>query len=477
MYFCCFICNLKLDTIYIKCSACNEDICLKCFSHGLEKDAHTNTHEYQVVNTEHIQTFDEWSLKRELDLLDQIEAASKEVFFLNETTDRHVKTHIEKWHNMFLDHDVVSDTVDSFSKFLNEFYSVKTVYKLKRIDSDLSASRSIPLRPIELSAQFRKLNGYRAARGDFETELNDKFEFKLVADLTLEDDLEDDEFDTELVLSVIAAYNELIRERYERKKFVRRFGLLNECSNSNQLALSQFSEQIIKLESNSEFLKQSQLLKYEKFFDSFEDYVKFVELYNHQISLVRRIEELESFRRMGIGRLNHVEPYKHVKLKRLNKTQSVYMSSLVACLNRGYEKKTLSNNEHLKEWFKQMCISEKSMSSSSISNLISDITKKPLTQFQAQTLIKHKNNPLQIENYPDFDKLNEDEKEFCRVSRIQPAVFLKVKTVLMIENQKAGQCTYSRARKIAGIDVNKTRVIHSYMINNKLIRVSNQETS
>ena len=120
------------------------------------------------------------------------------------------------------------------------------------------------------------------------------------------------------------------------------------------------------------------------------------------------------------------------------------------------------NNENLKEWFKQMCISEKAQPNE---------VNKTLVANQVQALVKHKNNPLKIENYPDYDKLNEDEREFCRVSRIQPAVFLKVKTILITENQKSGQCTYSRARKIAGIDVNKTRVIHSFMISNKLIKV------
>ena len=60
--------------------------------------------------------------------------------------------------------------------------------------------------------------------------------------------------------------------------------------------------------------------------------------------------------------------------------------------------------------------------------------------------------------------MNEDEKEFCRVARFQPTVFLRVKTVLLMENEKAGFCNYSRARKIAGIDVNKTRLIHNFLI-------------
>lgn len=84
-----------------------------------------------------------------------------------------------------------------------------------------------------------------------------------------------------------------------------------------------------------------------------------------------------------------------------------------------------------------------------------------------------KNNPLKIENYPDYEKLNdEDEKEFCRVARVQPVVFLRVKSILLLECSKAGFCSYSRARKIAGIDVNKTRLIHNLLVNNATIKAT-----
>jgi len=84
-----------------------------------------------------------------------------------------------------------------------------------------------------------------------------------------------------------------------------------------------------------------------------------------------------------------------------------------------------------------------------------------------------KNNPLKIENYPEYEKLQDDEeKEFCRAARVQPSVFLRVKTILLLECSKAGHCSYSRARKIAGIDVNKTRLIHNLLVNNNVIKAN-----
>ncbi len=142
------------------------------------------------------------------------------------------------------------------------------------------------------------------------------------------------------------------------------------------------------------------------------------------------------------------------------------MSSLFTTLNRPSADQGSSarhsslNREQFKEWFKQMVVSEKSLSEK----------KTPLTaNYQAVC----KNNPLKIENYPEYEKLHDDdEKEFCRAARVQPSVFLRVKSILLLECSKAGHCSYSRARKIAGIDVNKTRLIHNLLVNNNLIKAA-----
>ena len=118
------------------------------------------------------------------------------------------------------------------------------------------------------------------------------------------------------------------------------------------------------------------------------------------------------------------------------------------------------NSEQFKDWFKQLVVSEKSLNE-----------KK--NTFTSSYQIACKNNPLKIENYPEYEKLHDDEeKEFCRAARVQPSVFLRVKSVLLLECSKAGHCSYSRARKIAGIDVNKTRLIHNLLVNNNVIKAT-----
>ena len=50
-------------------------------------------------------------------------------------------------------------------------------------DSENLSGKLAPMRPYEHTTQFRKMNGYRPARGDFETEMIDNFEMKFIANL------------------------------------------------------------------------------------------------------------------------------------------------------------------------------------------------------------------------------------------------------------------------------------------------------
>jgi hypothetical protein len=134
------------------------------------------------------------------------------------------------------------------------------------------------------------------------------------------------------------------------------------------------------------------------------------------------------------------------------------------------------------EWFKKFVLSDKNFKPMSVAQspvvaasaeadlVLTTVASSPPVAVSASASsypashLKYKNNPLKIENYPDCDKLNEEEKEFCRIARVQPTVYLRVKSILVMENKKAGFCSYARARKIAGIDVNKTRLIHNLML-------------
>jgi len=499
---------------------------LRCFSNGVERDYHQNFHDYKIIDLNKIQSFDGWTINQELELIDTIENSTFDIQLSNlssiennwtkifkslninnssKTTLNEFYSHVDRWLNLLSNKDDCQDNCEpsnSIEKLINDYFlikgSLKTASKKTDLSKDLESGscKLMPMRPLEHTTQFRRMNGYRPARGDFETELNDNFEIRFISNLDYNQEkieetqyessgvdmssdeesqqtkFEDEDIESDLKLSIVDSYVDLVSDRYQRKKFIREFGLLNEI-HSNQTVL--FNDKISYLSLQQSMncttlrrLTEKDLLnrmtvpiKFQRLFNNFEEYSKYNELVNYQVHLAKKIEELQDYRRMGIKSLKHTSIYKKLKTKRINHTPSVFMSNLFTSLNRcssdEFTSKKSQNTEQFKEWFKQLVMSEKSVNE-----------KK--TVFNYQTVCK--NNPLKIENYPDYEKLNEDEKEFCRVARVQPVVFLRVKSILLLECNKVGHCSYSRARKIAGIDVNKTRLIHNLLVNNNIIKAS-----
>ncbi len=79
---------------------------------------------------------------------------------------------------------------------MNEFYQVKNAPRAigkkgeaSKLELESGSCKDMPMRPWEHSALFRRMNGYRPARGDFETEMSDSFEMKFIQDLEFESDV------------------------------------------------------------------------------------------------------------------------------------------------------------------------------------------------------------------------------------------------------------------------------------------------
>ena len=215
--FCCFLCNLKLGAIFVRCTICeqlhgrlnapqNSNICLRCFSSGQELGQHCNDHDYKVVNLNDYPSFSGWTVKQELDLLDVIENSTFEIQLSNlssieaswpkisKVVDKSLTeftSHIDEWLRLIFNQKAASVCNESIEKLISEFYLLRSTPKssntIKRTELskelDNVSSAFMPLRPFEHTNQYRKMNGYRAARGDFETEMKDNFELKFIGNL------------------------------------------------------------------------------------------------------------------------------------------------------------------------------------------------------------------------------------------------------------------------------------------------------
>ena len=72
--------------------------------------------------------------------------------------------------------------------------------------------------------------------------------------------------------------------------------------------------------------------------------------------------------------------------------------------------------------------------------------------------------PLQIINLPGYDKLSEQEKELCSNARIVPQSYLEFKNILIKEYKRNGFLKLAQARSMIRIDVNKTRKIYDFLV-------------
>jgi len=492
--------NKSSDLICIDCSNTGtKNECIDCSNYSKEnqseptvKTKRSNEYDESLVDISQIETFDGWNCQVELDLIENLLKIPNQtcIFDVNNIENDKLKAkqenlpadyikHIEKWFGFF---SQSSESIDEL-KLYNERVKLMTVSSRDLMDTDMSG----PFRPQVHSKLYKSCNGYRYARGDFETEYDDTFEAKYIADLDYgsdslveskayeqetiksqdeENNEEEDEnsadnidIEMELKISILRKYNDLIRKRYELKGFVKKFGLLNEVTGFSRQSVVKASKTSFGF---SNYLNEEKAIlnfelprKFECFFTNDVECLKFKNLLNYRNSLIQRLATFREYRSMGIKSQWEIGVYKKLKLKRLNRLTTSHMDSLLNSINRFDQE---FNREKCKEWFKRFVIVEK--------NLVDK------TNVSVSSHTKFKNVPLKIEHFPESEKLNDEEKEFCRVTRIQPTVYLKAKEVIYAENQINGSCSYSRARKIAKIDVNKTRVIHNFMLKVGLIKAS-----
>lgn len=244
--FSCLFCNELVDEILIRCEICQPGqlgrqpiICLECFSNGLENEQHKNDHSYRVLNLADVFTFQAWNPHEEIQLNS---LASSHRF--NQLTKSHENStlvgrfnadaclkHLETWFTLF------GYSSEQRAK-KPRLRSTMILYKEPTLSQAESSSGAASIRPVVHSKLFRLTSGYRTARGQFETETRENFEFKYVADMDFtptgvnyaqSDPTNDDQvIINRLQMSVLHTYKDLIRERQARRKLIRDFGLVSE---------------------------------------------------------------------------------------------------------------------------------------------------------------------------------------------------------------------------------------------------------
>ncbi|CAG9318021.1 TADA2A [Blepharisma stoltei] len=213
------------NATYIKCAECpNILICVNCYIQGLEKGCHTRLHKFFIIDSLKFPLFNtSWSAKEENLLLESMlkygygnwGAISKALYTKKSSweCEKHYKQiYMKKSPAEMANIEIISYRDD-------RGYIVQTQSNaLSRFKEIMRDPMPIPDRRNELEKPaLSDFAGYIPFRRDFEVEWENDIELYL-ADLEFYDD--DRYEETQIKLKQLEAYNKVLDEREERKKFV-----------------------------------------------------------------------------------------------------------------------------------------------------------------------------------------------------------------------------------------------------------------
>lgn len=408
----CEICLKILSPPYIRCAECKLfEFCLECFAKGRESDLHLNCHDYTIIKMDFpLFKKSNWNFKEEFPLLDGLVSCGYGNW---EAIARKVKTksarECKHHYNLYY-----------IDKNFGNLFNTNRSFNLPSIKYALNVKNTEePPRYESNTHAYISLAGYNAARGDFEYEFdngaetilsqlnpNVKFKNKHLQDLNIS-----------LQTAIIDSYNRRLRERFRRKQIIRNHGLI--IARKNICSLRRYQSTIAKHKAEG-MLRFMQITDGEQFDFIMEGLHYFGELKQY-------IANLYNLRAKGIQYLTGYQLYSKL-LNRIGKYQKERKQYLTNC------------NWH-----------------SFINNQMNEKLTKPI-------LTRRPPPPLQIVNLPGYEKLSDEEKELCSNARIVPQSYLEFKNILIKEYKRNGFLKLAQARSMIRIDVNKTRKIYDFLV-------------
>lgn len=426
----CAIC--KKEMTYEPIIRCYEssclDLCVQCFSLGLEFQQHKNDHKYHVDIT-HTPIFpsSDWPAELELELINAV----LELGYGNWTDIRKRIMHkseeeIERHFNNYYIHN--KDNLMDLPSFGMKLITASWEYPLYKYNSQAICEEP-PRFPVN-SFQYRYFSGYNAARGDFEIEHDNSAE-ELLSSVSF-DDVDDGDADNdsdsdlmkELKFVMVQHYNERLKERQRRKRIIRNHGLL--LLRKIPFRPGRF-EGFISKSQIERLYPFMQLVSGERF-----DYI--LEGLDKEAELKRHFCKLKSYREIGLTRMQSFDLYEKLKAPR---------------------------EEMLKE------LSQLKQNPAMSLKLLNLGMKPILTQPVVNT--RKPSVPLNIVFLPGYEKLNEEERKLCSTARIVPESYFTYRDILINESNKNKGIRLATARQMIKIDVNKTRKLFNFLRDRDLI--------
>ncbi|XP_041348019.1 transcriptional adapter 2-alpha-like [Gigantopelta aegis] len=421
----CAVCWTDLTEPYIECIKCRPKqvfICLHCFARGMQFDGHESNHSYVIVKKDFPLFENNWTAKEDDMLLKAVaECGHGNWKDISQQIQTKTSWECERHYNKYYINDPPHP--------LPEFPEPDVHMHPNPITFKLSED---PPRPPENSLLFSDMAGYMAARGDFIVEHDNYFEMEL-NNITQDDD--DEELDTRLKFAVLDSYYGCLKERQRRKRIIRDYGLIN----INKLfAINRRFDKTIRgyIENLRVFTRLLEPVEWDLF----------VESLHFEQELKNDIQKLQSYRRNGLTRLRHIKTFVPLKVRReASKGQRHLLSDLLS---------HIEDDAACSTWLQRQVVIEKAAKGLPI----------PLPSAPRRSA-----PPLDITGLPGYDKLNTRERNLCALVRLIPEAFIEFRDLLVNECKRLGCLKLAQARILVKIDVNKTRKIYDFLVNEGMI--------
>ncbi|PIK52585.1 putative transcriptional adapter 2-alpha isoform X2 [Apostichopus japonicus] len=405
-------CSSFLIEPYVGCLSCQAKthICVSCFAKGWEGGSHENNHNYEIVTNDFPVLDSLWTAREEMKLL---EALSDHGY--------------GNWHDVsnHLPNRTKQECEAHYSKvYLNNTRTVLPTFTsapVKKLKPIPCRACEDPPRPIGDSQRSADMAGYMPARSDYTKEYDNGAEWD-IKDIYFQG--EEEQLLTELKYAAVDIYYNRLRERHNRKRTIRDYGLLSIHKHHIQ-------------ERNHDLAVRNIIDKLRKFsrLQTPLAHDKLVEGLVYELDLRKEIKRLQEYRSQGNMSFSAARMYDKLKLRR--EPSRLKKRTLLS---------RFSPSPAVPPPVNSGCIDKLWCSRSS--------------------------TPLDLTSYAGYDRLNDKEKTLCANVRILPEAFFEYKRIFQSECAKLGHLKLKQARNLIRIDVNKIRKVFDFLVKEGHINTS-----
>lgn len=417
----CLKCHVVLNEPYIRCCSCftKVTLCLECFSRGAEEKDHCNDHSYEIVSNKVPILDKSWTAQEEVDLLDGI-------FDCGFQNWKEVAKKVQSKTEQECEEHYLRSYIDEPCNDLQipELRPVAVRAPLPGVPFKASED---PPRPQMDSAKSFEMSGYMPCRGDFEVEYDNYAEV----------DIKDIEFDTsesdilrELKIAAVEIFLSRLQQRFYRKRIVRKYGLLN-------IQKWQFLE---RRQSKIERELREKLRPLARL-HSPDEHEMFVQGLLMEKFLKKEIMKLQEYRIVGIRTRKGAEVYERLNRDREeDKMRKKLLDDILV---------HVQDEKACQVWLHRQALIDSGQNLSPLP--LPSLGRKPAAR-------------LDISGTPGVEQLRPVERELCSNLRLLPQDYQNYKSILIKEYEKQGSLRLAQARVLIRIDVNKTRKMYNFFL-------------